>query len=144
MATKTPPKKEQFSTPKKGGRGAEADLSWHPSFIAALKNSGNVRAACHAAKVDRKTSYNHKAAFPDFEEQWETAMEDAVDSLEAVAVTRARSSSDTLLIFLLKAHRPEKYRERLDVSMSNKTEAELLAIIGAGRVGGAGAAGTGE
>jgi hypothetical protein len=44
-----------------------------------------------------------------------TATEDAVDVLEAVARQRAILGSDTLLIFLLKGHRPEKYRERYDL-----------------------------
>jgi hypothetical protein len=43
--------------------------------------------------------------------QWDEALEDACDILEAEAWKRARDKSDLLLIFLLKAHRPAKYRE---------------------------------
>jgi hypothetical protein len=42
-------------------------------------------------------------------------MQDACDILEGHARARAIASSDTLLIFLLKAHRPEVYRERIDI-----------------------------
>ena len=52
------------------------------------------------------------------------AMEEAVDVLEAVARKRAIVGSDVLLIFLLKGHRPEKYRERHEVQHKAKIEVE--------------------
>jgi hypothetical protein len=84
---------------------------WRPAFLAALRNSGNVRAACKAAGVSRKTAYQHRESASEFKAAWDDAIEDACDILEAEAWQRGRKSSDTLLIFLLKAHRPEKYRE---------------------------------
>jgi hypothetical protein len=95
-------------TPKKKRRQAS---EWRPAFIAALRNSGNVRASCHAADVSRETVYNHREASAEFRADWDSALEDAIDVLEATARQRAQASSDTLLIFLLKAHRPDKYRE---------------------------------
>ena len=95
-------------TPKKARKQAS---EWRPAFIAALRNSGNVRASCHAADVSRETVYNHREASAEFRAAWDSALEDAIDVLEATARQRAQASSDTLLIFLLKAHRPEKYRE---------------------------------
>lgn len=47
-----------------------------------------------------------------FAAQANDAIEAGMDELEDVARQRATDSSDTLLIFLLKARRPEKYRER--------------------------------
>jgi hypothetical protein len=38
--------------------------------------------------------------------------QDLADDLEAEAFKRAREGSDTLLVFLLRAHRPERYRDR--------------------------------
>jgi hypothetical protein len=35
------------------------------------------------------------------------------DALEDEALRRAKDKSDTLLIFLLKARRPEKYKDRV-------------------------------
>lgn len=84
---------------------------WREPFLAALRNSGNVRAACQAANVSRPVAYKHRNEYPKFAAQWDDALEDACDVLEAEARTRARGGSDLLLIFLLKAHRPEKFRE---------------------------------
>jgi hypothetical protein len=95
-------------TPKKARKQAS---EWRPAFIAALRNSGNIRAACQAAGIARETVYRNREASAEFRAAWDSALEDAIDVLEATARQRAQASSDTLLIFLLKAHRPEKYRE---------------------------------
>lgn len=87
------------------------EREWFPAFLSALRNTANVRAACDAAKISRETAYDNRNTNPDFAARWDTAIQDACDSLEAVAWLRARKTSDTLMIFLLKAHRPEKYRE---------------------------------
>jgi hypothetical protein len=122
--------------------------TWQERFIAALRNSGNVRAACQAAGVHRTTPYKAYAESPEFARQWDEALEDAVDTLEAAAWKRARDGvtrhdpimfqgqkvaekviteySDTLMITLLKAHRPEKYRERVDMKHSGKVGFENL------------------
>ena len=47
-------------------------------------------------------------------------MADALDILEAVAVQRAITISDTLLIFLLKSHRPEVYRETVTLRIERE------------------------
>ena len=102
-------------TPKKDQEIELADPSperaWFPLFLASLRNSGNVRAACKAAGISRETAYDNRRSNAVFAQAWAEAIEDACDLLEAAAWVRARSTSDTLLIFLLKAHRPEKYRE---------------------------------
>ena len=51
-------------------------------------------------------------------------MEEAADVLEAVARKRALVGSDTLLIFLLKAVRPWKFRERYEVRSSGTVKVE--------------------
>src|SRR5690242_10650815 len=95
-------------TPKKAKRSAG---EWRPLFLAALRNSGNIRAACQAAGINRTVAYDHRAADAGFAAAWAEALEDAVDVLEAMARKRALEMSDTLLIFLLKSHRPHIYRE---------------------------------
>ena len=82
-----------------------------PAFLTALANSANVRLACQAAGVSRKTAYAHRERSARFAADWESALEDACDGLEVLARKRASEGSDVLLIFLLKAHRPAKYRE---------------------------------
>ena len=108
-------------TPKKGAG------EWRPPFLAALRSSGNIRASCQAAGVSRKVAYAHRQKWPEFRKQWNDALEDAVDLLEAEARRRAMQSSDTLLIFLLKAHRPDKYSEKVGLDLLIRQQAERVA-----------------
>src|SRR3954469_16190103 len=80
--------------------------AWRGRFLEALRSSPNVAGACGRARVGRSTAYRHRAADPAFRAAWSDAMEDAVDDLVGGARGRAKAGSDTLAIFLLKAHRP--------------------------------------
>lgn len=119
----------------------DASRAWRERFIAALRNSGNVRASCQAAGVSRVTAYRTYQESEEFAREWDEALEEAIDTLEAAAWQRARDGvtrtepimyqgqkvgervvteySDQLLVTLLKAHRPEKYKERVDSSGSS-------------------------
>ncbi|MEQ8252186.1 MAG: hypothetical protein RIB41_13180 [Oceanibaculum nanhaiense] len=99
-------------------------------FLDHLADTGNVSAACRLAKLDRRTAYQWRGADADFRRQWQEALDAAVDALEAEARRRAvegvehphfhqgqvagtvKRYSDALLMFLLRAHRPERFRER--------------------------------
>jgi hypothetical protein len=94
--------------------------SWRERFIEVLSNTCNVRAACQAAGVNRATAYRLRERNEGFAKRWDEALQEGVDVLEAVAWRRANESSDLLLIFLLKAHRPEKYRETQNVHHSGE------------------------
>lgn len=101
--------------------------NWKPKFIEALRNSGNVRAACQAAGISRANAY--KARFNDikFCAEWDEAIADAVDTLEAVAWQRARTGlSDQVLMMLLKAHRPELYGTRVQVEVTRDQDIEVV------------------
>ena len=95
-------------TPKKGSAGPRTG-DWRVVFLATLGLTANVAGACRAAGVSRQAAYAARARHADFRERWDGDLQDALDMLEAVAWERARTSSDTLLIFLLKAHRRELY-----------------------------------
>ena len=98
----------------------EKEREWFPRFLAMLRNTANVRAACEAAKITRETAYDNRKSNPSFAARWDTAIEEACDSLEATAWLRAKRNSDTLMIFLLKAHRPDKYRETYNVNVEGR------------------------
>ena len=86
-------------------------------FLDRLRNSGNIRASCDAADVPRRTVYRWRDRFVTFREEWEEALEDACDVLELEAWRRAmKENSDRLLMFLLKAHRPDRFKDRHDIS----------------------------
>ena len=126
-------------TPKK----KRAPRDWRKRFLKSLSDWGNVRAACHAAGITRPMAYLARDRDPKFAAAWEEALEDGVDLLEVEARRRAlrgvekpvfyqgaqvsavREYSDVLMIFLLKAHRPEKYRDNFNLHAI----AEQLATI---------------
>ena len=89
------------------------------AFIASLRNSGNVRASCHAVGISRKTAYRWKEKWATFAAEWDEALEDSCDVLEAEARRRGMSVSDRLLMFLLKAHRPEVFGEKQQVDITS-------------------------
>lgn len=107
---------------------------WQAPFLDALRSSGNVRLAAKAVAISRKTVYATKARDIAFADDWEDALDEATDLLEEEAWRRAkdgvrrpvfqngkrvgvvREYSDTLLIFLLKGLRPEKYRDNFDLA----------------------------
>ncbi len=102
-------------------------------FIEKLKASPNVSVAAKAAGINRTYAYKLRGEDAEFAASWDEAVESSTDAAEAEAYRRAvkgtikpvfhmgkkvggiREYSDTLLIFLLKAHRPEKYREPVRV-----------------------------
>ncbi len=141
------------------GHGKKGEIA-HPqqrAFLAAFRETGNVRLTCEVAGVGRNSHYRWLEKDSEYREAFELAKEDAADILEAEAYRRAvegvekpvgwykgkpggtvREYSDILLIFLLKALRPEKYRERVEVRGSlahidfNRLSDDQLARIAAG------------
>jgi hypothetical protein len=101
----------QLYTPKK--EETYQERPWYDIFINDFREHGNVRLACEIAGITRDTAYKARERDLEFSRRWREAEEDSVDYLEAQARARAlgfagKEPSDTLLIFLLKAHRPEK------------------------------------
>jgi hypothetical protein len=129
-------------TPKKASAPPPAD--WAPAFLAALSQTANIRDSAKAAGIGRTTVYDRRDIDEVFAKAMADAIEDAVDDLALEArrrATRTRRPSDVLLIFLLKAHRPDVYRERYDVKHGGRietgaaetmTDDELARIIQAG------------
>jgi hypothetical protein len=116
-------------------------------FLEALAARGNVTAAAEAAGVSRACAYLTRQNDDAFAKAWEEAEEVAADRLEAEAWRRGvegieepvislgkvvqgadgepliiRRYSDAVLLALLRAHRPEKYRERssVEIDVSDK------------------------
>lgn len=97
-------------------------------FLACLSEYGNVSEACRKAGISRFTAYKYRHADPLFAQQWAAAAELGLDGLEDMARARAYTVSDTLAIFLLKAGRPEKYRERIEQRQLSTTPEQAKAM----------------
>lgn len=105
------------------------ETGWVPAFLVALRNSANVRFACDAAGVARKTAYILRREDATFREQWDEAMEDALDMIEAAAFQYAMRGDASLIKYLLSNRRPDTYGERVkhDITINVRQEAERLA-----------------
>ncbi len=86
------------------------------AFLATLSTTGNATQAAEVAKLDRSALYRLRKNDEAFAEAWAEAEELGVEALEDEACRRAFDGSDTLLIFLLKGKKPDKYRERTEVT----------------------------
>ncbi len=102
-------------------------------FLEALSECGNIKKSAKKTKISRDTVYRWRREDEEFAKAWDEALELGIDALEDEAMRRAvdgylkpvfhggkkvgsvREYSDTLLIFLLKGRRPERYAERRNV-----------------------------
>ena len=117
---------------------------WKSLFLAELAETGNVAYACAAAKISRSTVYITRNEDAEFAEAWFHAIETNTDTMEAEAYRRGmkgvdepvfykgdkvadvRKYSDTLLIFMLKSRRPDKFRDNATiVNISNVSPRDI-------------------
>ena len=112
-----------------------AIAAWQGAFIERLRATGNVTLAARVAGVSRQEVYNARNRNKTFRRLWNEALEEAVDLLDGEARRRATGIkrdiyyagkvvgeenvySDSLLMFLLKAHRPTLYRDNVKMEHS--------------------------
>jgi hypothetical protein len=85
------------------------------SFIAAFSECGNISIACNIVGIHPMSVYGWLRNDEEFNEDYNTAVDFAIATLEMEARRRAMEGSDRLLEFLLKSLKPEVYRERYEV-----------------------------
>lgn len=78
----------------------------------ALRTGSTATGACEVVGVSRPTVYRWRDEFPEFASEWDSVKAGVVDRIEAALTARAIDSSDQAAMFLLKAHRPDVYREQ--------------------------------
>ena len=126
------PDKNKNRSQNKDAPGIQIRTPKKRAFLAAYAATCSITKAAEVAKVGRQCHYDWLASDQQYRAAFEQAKEQAAQTLEDEAIRRAyegverpvtiagerelvREYSDTLLIFLLKGVRPEKYRERFDV-----------------------------
>lgn len=96
------------------------------ALLDALRSGCAIGTACARAGIGRTTLHLWRKADSAFDAAVEDAIDYGTDVLEDVARDRAVRQSDTLLIFLLKARRPEKYRETVRTEHTGGDGGEIV------------------
>lgn len=120
-------------------------------FLLALSSGLSVSGAAKAAGVSHRAMYDRRNRDTEFAVAWQDAVKAGVDVLEDEAFRRGvegverrifykakcidvvREYSDALLIALLKARAPERYRERHKISHGATVSGDWQARIAAAR-----------
>lgn len=87
---------------------------WARHYLIALAQTGNKTLAAQIAGIHFGAIKKAAQQSPDFAELEEMAREISIGRLEAIARARAEKNSDLLMIFLLKAANPAKYRDKFE------------------------------
>ncbi len=83
-------------------------------FIALVDSGTAIGVAAKAIDVTRQSLYALRDKNKEFAAAWAEAWDHITDVLEDSVYKRAMSTSDLLAIFMLKARRPETYRENVN------------------------------
>lgn len=104
---------------------------WQPRFLAVYEETCHVISAARASGISPRTVYRERIASQDFADKFAEAERIAFAKMEQEAIRRAMNGSDTMLIFMLKAHNRAKYGERFGVNHSGtvKVESDVDAAI---------------
>lgn len=120
---------------RKGRQGNQRARNWRPPYLKALAITGMYAKAAAAAAVDFSTVWRERKSNAEFAAQEKEAQDIATAQLEDEAVRRARDGcvrykfhpktgevyeeleySDTLLLKLLSAKKPELYKDKVEHS----------------------------
>jgi hypothetical protein len=129
------------------GRPPLGTVDWTEAFLEGIQGGMNVRDAATAARVNGATPYRRRDEDEAFRLAWEHADRIGTQALEAEAGRRAyhgtlkpvyymgeecgqiREYSDTLLMFLLRARRPKKYRDNAKFEHVGRDDAALPRVM---------------
>jgi len=101
---------------------------WAPRFLEAYRATGIVHLSAAAAGIERSTCYKRAERDAAFAASWADAHEDRIDAVEAEAFRLALEEHQPgMVALLLRAHRPARYRDRVDVRLDIRPEAERVA-----------------
>ena len=129
---------------------------WKPAFLEVLRETGNVTLAVQHVGQSRNQVHDVRQRSKRFAAQWDDALEDATDLLEAEARRRAftgidkpvffkgevvasiKKYSDPLLMFLLEAYDPQMFRDggkveqpgAIDVGVDGDREKRTMECLG--------------
>ena len=93
---------------------------WEKRFLVSLSTHCNITQAARDAGVARRTVYDRRDASPDFEANWNAAIETALDAIEIAVYTAALSGDMQTARWFLSRRRPQVYGDRMALEHSGK------------------------
>lgn len=135
-----PEKEREEALAKAAAKRRERRPRWWKPFLAVFEQTGNITAASKAASVSRSAVYAARKNIEEFRLLFEDAEEVAADRLEAEALRRGvegweesvfyhgeevgaiRKYDSQLLLALLKAARPDKFKDRTATELSGSLD----------------------
>lgn len=92
-------------------------------FLSAFAVTGNVTNAAELSGLTRQSHYRWQwEGDAEYAKAFAAARDVALDRLEGEARRRALNGSDVLMMFLLKAHRPEVFRDQHNLTVKGKVD----------------------
>lgn len=89
---------------------------------------GVIGVAAENVGVPRRTHYSWMKKYPIYAKRFNEVREIFVDGLESIAIDRAKTKSDALLMMLLKAHRRDVYGDKTEMTHKGNMAAIQLII----------------
>jgi hypothetical protein len=100
------------ATPSARERARKPRRDWRAAFLAGFATTGTVRGGCAHAGIHHATAYRERQRSEKFALAWADIEQDVTEKLEETALTLALDGEVRLIEFLLKARKPEMYREQ--------------------------------
>ncbi len=106
------------ATPSARARARKPRRDWRKAFLEGFADTGTVRGGCARAGIHRSSAYLERQRSEPFALKWADIEGDVTERLEATALLLALKGDVRLIEFLLKARRPEVYREHHQVELA--------------------------
>lgn len=90
---------------------------------------GVIGTACDYAGVRRKTHTEWMHKYDVYRERFEELKEKFVDGIEVVGMEKARNGSDSMIQFMLKAHRREIYGDKSQVELAGSLKSNPITLV---------------
>lgn len=105
---------------------------WKSIFLASLKSTLNVSRAADVAGITRRAAYKARTEHADFAADWDEALEEVVDRIEAISMHQALDpdpKNTVMRIFMLKSRRPEVYKETVQNELVGKDGGDMVVKV---------------
>jgi hypothetical protein len=99
-------------------RARKPRRDWRPAFLKGFAKAGTVTGGCEKAHVARTTAYRERQRDEKFALAWADVEAGVTLQLESRAVELALGGDVRLIEFLLKARKPDVYREHHQVELA--------------------------